>query len=114
MELPLSIIIEALLLIFLPYDDYIKSLFSLNYYLKDSQFMNMLVSLLLWIIGYAVAFYVFYKLSFLISILPFVKKIRAKPFVKKINDYINPLTVFPVLIPKNYVNSNKDVRLKKN
>lgn len=98
-ELPLSILIGAFLFLFIPYEKIILNL--LPFDLPTAPYiLDLLLSLVLWSIGYLITIYTFRKLSFLISTLPFSKKIRENPFIKNIHQKIHPLRVFPVLVRK--------------
>lgn len=98
-ELPLSILVGAFLFLFIPYEKIILNL--LPFDLPSIPYvLDLLLSLVLWSIGYVITIYIFRKLSFLISTLPFSKKIKENPFIKNIHQKIHPLHVFPVLVRK--------------
>ncbi len=103
--LPLSTLIGGFLLLFLPYDAFIKELFSLQFS-SLSMFLDTLLSLLLWSVGYIVCIFIFGKISFLFSTLPIVKKVRRNQYVAQIYRKIHPINVFPVILPKNNNNLN--------
>ena len=102
-ELPLSILIGAFLLIFLPYDEFIKELFSLQFSSK-SVFLDTLISLFLWSFCYLVVIFIFGKMSFIFSTIPIVKKIRGTKFVKRIYRRIHPIRIFPIILPEEHYN----------
>ncbi len=102
-ELPLSMLIGAFLLLFLPYDDYIKQLFSLQFSSMPA-FPDMLISLLLWSVGYIIIIFLFGKISFLFSAVPIIKKFRDTDFVKQIYKKIHPVRIFPIIVPKKLQN----------
>ena len=97
--LPLSTLIGGFLLLFLPYDAYIKEIFPLQFP-PSSILLDSLLSLCLWSIGYIVFVFIFGKVSFLLSVLPVVKKLRRNRYIARINYKIHPLNVFPVILPK--------------
>jgi len=74
--MPISSVVGTILLLFLPYDQYILNL--LNYpFPHVSWLINNLMSLLLWSIGYVIAIFIFRKISFLVFTIPFIKKGNA-------------------------------------
>ena len=103
--LPMSTLIVGFLFLFLPYDEYIKELFSLQFS-SISIFLDTLLSLFLWSIGYIVFVFIFGKISFLFSVLPVVKKARRNQYVSQIFQKIHPINVFPVILPKENSDSN--------
>ena len=105
-ELPLSILIGAFLLLFLPYDAFFKQLLSLHFS-SIPKFLDMLVSFLLWSICYVVVIFIFGKISFLFSTLPIVKIFRETSFIKKIYCKIHPVRIFPIILPPGYPTLNK-------
>lgn len=105
-ELHAGTLFGAFLLIFLPYDEYIKRLLAPYFMPNLSQGWSMLLSLILWSCGYAVVVFVFSKISFLLSTLKIIKKARGIPILKKVNTTIHPASIFPILV---YQDTSKSI-----
>lgn len=100
-ELPISVLLGSFLLIFLPYDEWIVQLIPSDLISNLSGVIHSIFLFFLWCIGYAIAVYFFNKIGFLLHMIPFVKKIGAIPFVKKIRYKIHPALIFPIFAPRN-------------
>ncbi len=100
--LPLITIIGAILLIFLPYDEYVIKLFKLNFS-SMSPLLYGIISLILWAICYAGVVVVFNKLSFLFSTMPVIKKMRGTFFIKRFYNTIHPVRIFPIIVPGEFM-----------
>jgi ferredoxin len=101
-ELPFSCLAGAFLLIFLPYDNWIIKLFSLHIVQDFMSVKYQIISFLLWCLGYAVAVFIWEKVVFLLSTLPFMKKFGEIPFIKEIRKIIHPAKIFPIIINNNF------------
>lgn len=105
-ELPLSSLVGAFLLLFLPYEEWILKLLSFNIPANKMTFAYQTCAFILWCIGYAIAVYVLDKLVFLLSTLPAFKRFGEVPTVKNIRKKLHPALVFPILVPMNRKNEN--------
>jgi len=90
-------LIGAIILLFLPYDDWIIKLFSINF-IPDIKIVKSIISLLIWGIGYAPAVFIFEKLVYFFSTFQIFKKFGEKPLIKKMRDRIHPAYIFPPII----------------
>jgi hypothetical protein len=89
----------AFLLLFLPYDEWIIKIFSLNIAtgMTNVGVKDAVLSFIIWCLAYVAAVFIFDKLAFLLDSFPVVKKFGQMPFVRKIRDEINPASIFPVI-----------------
>ncbi len=97
--LPLSVLIGAFVLLWLPYDEYLAPLFSVVIFPARRDLAGIGLSLLLWTIGYAVAIFLLTRLSLLVSVIPVVRRVRTRPLLLAIARAIHPATIFPILVP---------------
>ncbi|MDP4266954.1 MAG: 4Fe-4S binding protein [Bacteroidota bacterium] len=97
-ELPFGSLAGAFLLLFLPFDDWIKNIFSIDFTAILGKIGDKLISFLIWCIAYVIAAVIYEKTLFLLSALPIFKKSAKIPFVKKIRREIHPASIFPVII----------------
>ena len=99
--MPLSAIISTVLLLFLPYDEFIRGLLPFQFS-SVPMLINILISFILWSVGYVITIYLFRKITFVLSTLPFVKKLMNNAYIKKIYRAIHPVCIFPVIVTENY------------
>lgn len=100
-EIPLFRIFVAIALLFLPFDDWLIRLFSIPVDPGAKDPVNLLLSLLIWSVGYATAVFLADRIMVLLSAIPLVKKIGEIPAVRKLRDMVHPATIYPVIIPVN-------------
>ena len=106
--MPLSTIVGTILLLFLPYDKFIRNLLPFQFS-SIPILVDMLISLILWSIGYIVIIYLYRKITFLISSIPVVKKMMRNPNFEKIYRSTNPINIFPILVSKNFKPEKQDI-----
>jgi len=97
--LPLSVLLGAFVLLWLPYDEYLAPLFSVAIFPARRDAVGVGFSLLFWTIGYGVAIFILTRLSLFVSVIPAVRRLRARPFFLAIARAIHPATIFPILVP---------------
>ncbi len=99
-ELPISRLLVAFLLIFLPFGEWIITIFSLNFIGKMPYAGRELFTFLLWCVGYTISAYIMGKIEFLLTTLPIVKRIGAFPSIQNLRNQIHPGLIFPIYLPK--------------
>jgi Pyruvate/2-oxoacid:ferredoxin oxidoreductase delta subunit len=92
--------ITVIVLLFLPYDTWFETIADIKFEVLLGKIPGAFVSLVIWGIGYAAGLFVVDRFLFFIQNLPFTEKIRDSKLVKKIRTEINPLVIFPVIVPK--------------
>lgn len=107
-ELPVISISGVFLLIFLPYDRWIIQIFSLPIVPDMWSIKYLPISLLLWGIGYALAFAVYKRLLFIFSLIPLFRRAGEKPFIRNLRNKIHPALIFPALIIKKNASNAED------
>lgn len=98
-EMPVVSLVGACVLLFLPFDAWIISLFHLNIVPDRMSVKYQLIALFLWGVGYVIAVFVFEKIVYLASMLPISKRIGALPWIQKSRNKINPAVIFPAIVP---------------
>lgn len=99
-EIPVLALVGACVLLFLPFDDWIIQLFSLNIPKDYHSAKYAISSLVLWGIGYAIALFVFEALVMLLSRTALFKRLGEIPWVHRLREKINPVRVFPAILPR--------------
>ncbi|MFA6836789.1 MAG: 4Fe-4S dicluster domain-containing protein [Fibrobacteraceae bacterium] len=98
-EIPVLALVGACVLLFLPFDDWIIRLFSLNIPKDYHSAKYAISSLVLWGIGYAIALFIFEALVMLLSRTALFKRLGEIPWVHRLREKINPVRVFPAILP---------------
>jgi len=98
-EIPVTALAGAVVLLFLPFDDWLIRLFSIPIAKDYHSAKYAVASLILWGIGYAVALFVFEILVLILSRTPLFKKIGEVPWVRRLRERISPTRVFLALPP---------------
>lgn len=98
-EIPVTALAGAVVLLFLPFDDWLIRLFSIPIAKDYHSAKYAVVSLILWGIGYAAALFVFELLVLILSRTPLFKKIGEVPWVRRLRERISPTRVFLALPP---------------
>jgi ferredoxin len=98
-EIPIVSLAGACVLLFLPFDTWIISLFHLNIIPDKMSLGYQPIALFLWGLGYVIAVFVFEKIVYLASMLPVSKRIGALPWIQKSRNKINPVMIFPPIVP---------------
>lgn len=98
-EIPVTALAGAVVLLFLPFDDWLIRLFSIPIAKDYHSAKYAVASLILWGIGYAVALFVFEILVLILSRTPLFKKVGEVPWVHRLRERISPTRVFLALPP---------------
>jgi ferredoxin len=105
-ELPVISLVGAVVLLFLPYDNWLTKIFGLDIVRDWKHIINMVLLFVLWCVGYAIAVFVFERLVSWISIFPFFKKLGETSLAKKMRNKIHPALIFPALVYSNPKKTN--------
>lgn len=97
-ELPVISLIGVFILLFLPYDTWMIKILSINIVSNMMSVKYLLISLILWFIGYAIALIMYREVFFILSTFPIFKKLGKISIVKKMRNKIHPALIFPAII----------------
>lgn len=91
-----SRIIGALALLFLPFDEWIKTIFSLNFS-SYGKLADAFISLFIWLFCYIIVAFILNRLIILIDKTKYLKSIGQRKWIMKMRDEINPAAIFHVI-----------------
>jgi len=99
-EVSFTKFIGVFVLIFLPYETWIESLFHFKFNEIFGQIIGLVISFAVWGIGYVIALFVMDRVLTILYSFAYVKKIMNIALFKRIRNEINPLAIFPVILTR--------------